>query len=91
MYNRGVKMTIQQLRYAIAIAETGSLNKASEVLYVSQPSLTNAVRELEKEFFFYEWAPEEEGRIPIRLVTGWGTKPEEVETFLTRLAVLLRA
>ncbi|MBQ7170839.1 MAG: threonine aldolase [Clostridia bacterium] len=49
------------------------------------------VRELEKEFFFYEWAPEEEGRIPIRLVTGWGTKPEEVETFLTRLAVLLRA
>lgn len=42
-------MTIQQLRYAITISETGSLNKASEVLYVSQPSLTNAVRELEKE------------------------------------------
>ncbi len=42
-------MTVQQLRYAIAIAETGSLNKASEVLYVSQPSLTGAMRELERE------------------------------------------
>ncbi len=42
-------MTLQQLRYITTIAETGSLNKASEVLYVSQPSLTNAVKELEKE------------------------------------------
>ena len=42
-------MTIQQLRYAVAISEAGSLNKAAEVLYVAQPSLTSAVRELEKE------------------------------------------
>ena len=42
-------MTIQQLRYAVAISEAGSLNKASETLYVAQPSLTSAVRELEKE------------------------------------------
>ena len=42
-------MTIQQLRYAVAISEAGSLNKASEVLYVAQPSLTSAVQELEKE------------------------------------------
>ena len=42
-------MTIQQLRYAVAISEAGSLNKASEILYVAQPSLTSAVRELEKE------------------------------------------
>ena len=42
-------MTIQQLHYAIVISEMGSLNKASEVLYVSQPSLTTAIRELEKE------------------------------------------
>ena len=33
----------------IAISEQGSFNKASEVLYISQPSLTEAVRELEKE------------------------------------------
>lgn len=42
-------MTIQQLRYAVTISELGSFNKASEVLYIAQPSLTSAVQELEKE------------------------------------------
>ena len=42
-------MTLQQLRYVIVISETGSMNKAAEQLYISQPSLTNAVKELEKE------------------------------------------
>ncbi|MGN0639921.1 MAG: LysR family transcriptional regulator [Oscillospiraceae bacterium] len=42
-------MTLQQLHYVITITEIGSFNKASEVLYVAQPSLTGAVRELEKE------------------------------------------
>lgn len=36
-------MTLQQLHYVITISETGSLNKASEVLYISQPSLTSAL------------------------------------------------
>ena len=40
------------------------------------------VRELEKDFFFYEWEAEREGKIPIRLVTGWGTQPGEIEAFL---------
>ena len=42
-------MTLQQLHYVITITEMGSFNKASEVLYISQPSLTGAVQELEKE------------------------------------------
>ncbi len=42
-------MTLMQLKYIITIAETGSLNKAAEQLYITQPSLTNAVKELEKE------------------------------------------
>ena len=42
-------MTLQQIRYVIAIAETGSMGKAAERLFVSQPSLTKAVQELEKE------------------------------------------
>ena len=42
-------MTLQQLYYAITISELGSLNKAAEVLYVSQPSLTSSMQELEKE------------------------------------------
>lgn len=42
-------MTLTQLNYIITIAETKSMNKAAEQLYVSQPSLTSAVKELEKE------------------------------------------
>lgn len=42
-------MTIQQLRYVTVICEEGSLNKASELLYISQPSLTSSLQELEKE------------------------------------------
>ena len=46
------------------------------------PILPSAVvKELEKDFFFYEWAPEKDGMIPIRLVTAWGTTREDVETF----------
>ena len=42
-------MTLTQLHYVITIAETGSMNKAAELLYVAQPSLTNAIKDLEKE------------------------------------------
>ena len=38
-------MTLTQMNYIITISETGSLNKAAEALYISQPSLTNAVKE----------------------------------------------
>lgn len=42
-------MTIQQIRYATAIADAGSFNKAAQLLYVSQPSLTSSMQDLEKE------------------------------------------
>ncbi len=42
-------MTLQQVKYVIGIAEAGSFNKASEKLFVSQPSLTSAVHDLEDE------------------------------------------
>ena len=42
-------MTLTQLQYVIAIAECGSYNKASQILYVAQPSLTSSINELEKE------------------------------------------
>ncbi len=42
-------MTLQQLKYILTISSTGSMNKAAEQLYVSQPSLTSSVQELEKE------------------------------------------
>ncbi len=42
-------MTIQQIRYVIGISEAGSFNKAAEKLYISQPSLTSTVHDLEEE------------------------------------------
>lgn len=42
-------MTLQQLRYVTMVAETGTITEAANRLYISQPSLTNAIHELEKE------------------------------------------
>ncbi len=42
-------MTILQLKYVIAIDEECSMRKAADKLYVSQPGLSSAVRDLEKE------------------------------------------
>ncbi|MCR4756201.1 MAG: LysR family transcriptional regulator, partial [Butyrivibrio sp.] len=40
-------MTILQLKYVIAIDEECSMRKAADRLYVSQPGLSSAVRDLE--------------------------------------------
>ena len=42
-------MTLQQLKYVIEVATCGSINEAAKNLYISQPSLSNAIKELEKE------------------------------------------
>lgn len=42
-------MTLQQLKYIVTVAETGTITEAANHLYISQPSLTNAIHELEKE------------------------------------------
>ena len=42
-------MTLQQLRYLIAIAEFGSINAAAQNLYASQSNLSTAIKELEEE------------------------------------------
>lgn len=42
-------MTLQQLKYIITIAECGSITSAAQKLFVSQPSLSKSVSELEKE------------------------------------------
>ena len=41
-------MNYSKLDYFITIAETGNLTKASEILYVSQPSLSQYLKRLEK-------------------------------------------
>ncbi len=42
-------MTLRQLRYALEVANKGSMNEAAKSLYISQPSLSNAIKDLEKE------------------------------------------
>ena len=42
-------MTLQQLKYAVKVAEKLSINEAAKELYISQPSLSNAIISLEKE------------------------------------------
>ena len=42
-------MTLQQLKYIVTVAETGNITEAARRLFISQPSLTNSIRELEKE------------------------------------------
>ncbi len=42
-------MTLTQLRYAITVSHAGSMNEAARTLFISQPSLSAAIRELEEE------------------------------------------
>lgn len=42
-------MTLQQLKYLIAVVNSGSINEAAKNLYISQPTLSKAIKELERE------------------------------------------
>jgi len=42
-------MTLQQLKYVIEVANRGSINEAAKRLFITQPSLSNAIRDLEEE------------------------------------------
>lgn len=40
-------MNILYMKYAVEVAKTGSINKAAEALYVAQPNVSRAIKELE--------------------------------------------
>ncbi len=42
-------LTIQQLKYAVAAAEKGTMSEAAQSLFLAQPSLTKAIKDLERE------------------------------------------
>lgn len=42
-------MNFLHLKYAIMVAETGSISKAAEKLYVAQPNVSRAIKELESD------------------------------------------
>ena len=45
----GIVIKLTQIYYALKVAENGSMNKTAENLYISQPTLTNAIKDLEEE------------------------------------------
>ena len=42
-------MTLQQLKYIVTVAECGTISEAATQLFISQPSLTNAIKDIEEE------------------------------------------
>ena len=42
-------MTLQQLKYIVTVAECGTISEAAAQLFISQPSLTNAIKDIEEE------------------------------------------
>lgn len=40
-------MTLQQLRYAVSVANNKSMNKVAAELFITQPSLSSTIRDLE--------------------------------------------
>lgn len=65
-------MKLQQLRYVVKVAECGSITEASRRLFVSQPSITASIRDLENEMGVYIFERTNKGVIV----------SEEGETFL---------
>lgn len=59
-------MTLQQINYVLTIAEKGSMNKAAESLFISQPSLTKAVRSLENDIGITIFTRSRNGMIPTK-------------------------
>jgi DNA-binding transcriptional LysR family regulator len=49
VFKECIKLTLQQLKYVIEVSKQGSINEAAKRLFISQPSLSNAIRELEEE------------------------------------------
>lgn len=63
---RGMKISLQQMRYMLTIAETGSLVSASRVLSISQPSLSEAVSVVERELGFSVFSRGNTGATPTK-------------------------
>lgn len=51
-------MELEQLRQLVAFAECGTLSRAAEALYISQPSLSRTMQALEEERMLFERKPD---------------------------------
>ncbi len=59
-------MTLQQLYYLVTVAECGNITEAAEKLYISQPSLSTAIHNLEKEMGVTAFARSNKGVVVTR-------------------------
>lgn len=50
MYTGGKAMTIRHLKIFLAVAETGNMSQAAKQLYLAQPTVSQAIRELEEHY-----------------------------------------
>lgn len=71
-------MTLQQIYYALVIAETSSMNKAAEKLFISQPTLTSAIKELEQETGIIIFLRTNKGVVPTNEGTEFLTYARQV-------------
>lgn len=55
-------MTLTQIQYVLAVAETGTISAAAKRLFIAQPSLTASIKELENELQVTLFRPHEQGR-----------------------------
>ena len=73
-------MNVWYLKYAVEVERTGSITQAAENLYMAQPNLSKAIKELEKEIGFAIFKRTPRGMVP----TGKGLE------FLNRVKPILR-
>ena len=59
-------MNIIQFKYAIEVERTGSISQAAENLYMAQPNLSKAIRELEENLGFTVFERTSRGVVPTR-------------------------
>ena len=68
-------MKLQQLRYVVKVAECGSITEASRRLFVSQPSITASIRDLENEMGVHIFERTNKGVIVSEEGARYSTRP----------------
>ena len=65
-------MTVQQLKYILKVAEVGSITEAAKLLFISQPSLSNSIKETEKRGWYHHFfSPVEPGITLTKMVLNF--------------------
>lgn len=84
-------MNVAHLRYAIEVSKTGSVSKAAENLFIGQPSLSKAIKELEEDFGFTIFNRTARGVIPTEKGTEFLNDAKRIVAEIDELEELYRA